>query len=323
MDVANASHYDGGTALAEAALMAVASLRNRRRIVLPPNVNPQYREVMHTLLQGTNIEIVGDENVGVTLEETLALIDNTTAALVVQSPDFFGTLHDIKPLVERAHAAGALLIHHFDPIALALFQTPGEAGADIATAEGQPLGCGLGFGGPYLGIFTASEKYIRKMPGRLTGATLDVDGKLAYVLTLRAREQDIRRETATSNICTNQGLMALAAVVYMSLMGRQGLRKVAELCFHRAHYAAGEIGKLDGYTLLNDQPFFKEFVVRCPRPVAEINAALLERNIVGGYDLSHDYPHLGNAMLLAVTEMNSREEIDALIEALAAAVVTR
>lgn len=316
MDVANASHYDGGTALAEAALMAVASLRNRRRIVLPPNVNPQYRQVMHTLLQGTNIEIVGDENPAATLEDTLALIDNTTAAFVIQSPDFFGTLHDIKPLVEQAHAAGALLIHHFDPIALALFQTPGEAGADIATAEGQPLGCGLGFGGPYLGIFTASEKYIRKMPGRLTGATLDVDGKLAYVLTLRAREQDIRRETATSNICTNQGLMALAAVVYMSLMGRQGLRKVAELCFHRAHYAASEIAKLDGYTLVGEGPFFKEFVVRCPRPVAEINAALLERNIVGGYDLSGDYPHLGNAMLVAVTEMNSREEIDALIEGL-------
>ena len=316
MDVANASHYDGGTALAEAALMAVASLRNRRRIVLPPNVNPQYRQVMHTLLQGTNIEIVGDENPAATLEDTLALIDNTTAAFVIQSPDFFGTLHDIKPLVEQAHAAGALLIHHFDPIALALFQTPGEAGADIATAEGQPLGCGLGFGGPYLGIFTASEKYIRKMPGRLTGATLDVDGKLAYVLTLRAREQDIRRETATSNICTNQGLMALAAVVYMSLMGRQGLRKVAELCFHRAHYAASEIAKLDGYTLVGEGPFFKEFVVRCPRPVAEINAALLERNIVGGYDLSGDYPHLGNAMLVAVTEMNSREEIDVLIEGL-------
>ena len=316
MDVANASHYDGGTALAEAALMAVASLRNRRRIVLPPNVNPQYRQVMHTLLQGTNIEIVGDENPAATLEDTLALIDNTTAAFVIQSPDFFGTLHDIKPLVEQAHAAGALLIHHFDPIALALFQTPGEAGADIATAEGQPLGCGLGFGGPYLGIFTASEKYIRKMPGRLTGATLDVDGKLAYVLTLRAREQDIRRETATSNICTNQGLMALAAVVYMSLMGRQGLRKVAELCFHRAHYAASEIAKLDGYTLVGEGPFFKEFVVRCPRPVAEINAALLERNIVGGYDLSGDYPHLGNTMLVAVTEMNSREEIDALIEGL-------
>lgn len=317
MDVANASHYDGGTALAEAATMAVASLRNRRKIVLAPGVNPQYRAVIRTLVQGNQIEIVGDENPTATLDEVVAQIDGTTAALIVQSPDFFGTLHDIKPLVAKAHAAGALLIHHFDPIALALFQTPGEAGADLATAEGQPLGVGLAYGGPYLGIFTCNEKYIRKMPGRLTGATLDLEGKLAYVLTLRAREQDIRRETATSNICTNQGLMALAAAVHMSLMGRQGLRKVAELCYHRAHYAAAEIAKLPGYTVRNNGPFFKEFVVDCPRPVAEINAALLERGIIGGYDLSADYPHLGDAMLLAVTEMNSRDEIDALVAALA------
>ena len=316
MDVANASHYDGGTALAEAAIMAVASLRNRTKIVVAPSVNPQYRAVLRTLLIGSNIEIVGDENLGASIDEVAERIDSRTAALLVQSPDFFGTLHDIKPLVEKAHAAGALLIHHFDPIALALFQTPGEAGADIATAEGQPLGCGLGFGGPYLGIFTSSEKYIRKLPGRLAGATLDVDGKLAYVLTLRAREQDIRRETATSNICTNQGLMALAAVVYMSLMGRQGLRKVAELCYHRAHYAAGAIAKIPGYRVLDNGPFFKEFVVQCPRPVAEINQALLAHNIVGGYDLALDYPQLGNAMLLAVTEMNDKGEIDALVAAL-------
>ncbi|HEU5014285.1 MAG TPA: glycine dehydrogenase, partial [Roseiflexaceae bacterium] len=205
---------------------------------------------------------------------------------------------------------------HFDPVALALFQTPGEAGADIATAEGQPLGIGLSFGGPYLGIFTCTNKLVRKLPGRLAGATLDLDGKLAYVLTLRAREQDIRRESATSNICTNQGLMALAAAVYLSLMGKQGLRRVAELCYHRAHYAAAEIGKLDGYEVVNRGPFFKEFVVRCPRPVAEINAALRQQNIIGGYDLSLDYPQMENAMLLCVTEMNSKAEIDALIQTL-------
>lgn len=315
MDIANASHYDGGTALAEAATMAVASLRNRRKIVLAPGINPQYRAVIRTLVQGNHIEIVGDST-ETTLDDMLAEVDQSTAALLVQSPDFFGTLHDLKPLVEKAHAAGALLIHHFDPIALALFQTPGEVGADIATAEGQPLGCGLGFGGPYLGIFTCAEKYIRKMPGRLTGATLDVEGKLAYVLTLRAREQDIRRETATSNICTNQGLMALAAAVYMSLMGRQGLRKVAELCYHRAHYAAAEIAKLPGFELIDRGPFFKEFAVRCPQPVAEINAKLREKDIVGGYDLGRDYPQFGDAMLLAATEMTSREEIDTLVQVL-------
>jgi glycine dehydrogenase subunit 1 len=315
MDIANASHYDGGTALAEAALMAVASTRNRRTVVLAPGVNPQYRAVLRTYLQGMNIKLVGDDRPDSTLEDALGLLDSSTAALIVQSPDFFGTLHDLKPLVEQAHAAGALLVTHFDPIALGLFQTPGEAGADIATAEGQPLGVGLSFGGPYLGIFTCSEKYVRKMPGRLAGATLDLEGRLGYVLTLQAREQHIRRENATSNICTNQGLMALAAAVYMGLLGRQGLRRVAELCYHRAHYAAAQIGQLQGYAVLDRGPFFKEFVVRCPRPAAEINAALRERGIVGGYDLAADYPHLGDAMLLCVTEMNSKAEIDALVEA--------
>jgi glycine dehydrogenase subunit 1 len=211
MDIANASHYDGGTALAEAALMAVASTRNRRTVVVAPGVNPQYRAVLRTYLQGSGIRIRGDEDLGASVGEVAALVDNTTAAVIVQSPDFFGTLHDLKPIAAQAHAAGALLVTSFDPIALGLFQTPGEAGADIATAEGQPLGVGLNFGGPYLGIFTCSEKYVRKMPGRLTGATLDLDGKVGYVLTLQAREQHIRREHATSNICTNQGLMALAA----------------------------------------------------------------------------------------------------------------
>jgi glycine dehydrogenase subunit 1 len=243
-------------------------------------------------------------------------VDETSAALIVQSPDFFGTLHDLKPLADRAHQAGALFIAHFDPIALGLFQTPGEADADIATAEGQPLGGGLSFGGPYLGIFTCKEKYVRKMPGRLAGATLDLEGRIGYVLTLQAREQHIRREHATSNICTNQGLMALAAAVYLGLMGRQGLRRVAELCYHRAHYAAAQIARLPGYAVLDRGPFFKEFVVRCPRPVAEINAALRAHGIIGGYDLARDYPHLGDAMLLCVTEMTSRAEIDTLVDAL-------
>lgn len=316
MDVANASHYDGATALAEAAIMAVNSTRNRRTVLVAPSVNPQYRAVLRTYLQGTGIRVRGDENPDATVAEVLAQADNTTAAVLVQSPDFFGTLHDLKPLAEQAHAAGALLVAHFDPIALGLFQSPAEAGADIATAEGQPLGIGLNYGGPYLGMFACSEKLVRKLPGRLAGATLDVDGQLAYVLTLQAREQHIRRENATSNICTNQGLMALAAAVHLSLLGRQGLRKVAELCFHRAHYAAAELGKLPGFRVDERGDFFKEFVLHCPRPVAEINAALREHGIVGGYDLGQDYPHLANAMLLCVTEMNSRAEIDALVDAL-------
>jgi glycine dehydrogenase subunit 1 len=318
MDVANASHYDGGTALAEAAIMSVSALRNRRTIVVAPSVNPQYRAVIRTYLQGTGIRVIGDENPAATLDEVLALADSSTAAVIVQSPDFFGTLHDVKPLAEKAHAAGALLVAHFDPIALGLFQSPGEAGADIATAEGQPLGIGLNYGGPYLGIFCCKQQYVHKLAGRVVGATKDVDGQLAYVLTLRAREQDIRRERATSNICTNQGLMALAAAVYLSLVGRQGLRKVAELCYHRAHYAAAQIAQLPGFSVDDRGPFFKEFVVRCPRPVAEINAALRERGIVGGYDLARDYPGHDSAMLLCVTEMNSKGEIDDLVAALRA-----
>lgn len=320
MDVANASHYDGGTALAEAAIMAINVVRGRRKIVVAPGVNPQYRAVMRTLLQGVDVEIVGDEDPEASLADVASLVDHTTAALMVQSPDFFGVLHDLRPLTAAAHAAGALMVAHFDPIALGLFQTPGEAGADIATAEGQPLGVGLSFGGPYLGIFTCRQQYVHKIAGRLVGVTRDLENRLAYVLTLRAREQDIRRERATSNICTNQGLMALAAAVYLSLLGRQGLRRVAELCYHRAHYAAAQIAQLPGYQVLDRGPFFKEFVIKTPRPVVEINAALRNQGIIGGYDLSGDYPHLGDAMLLCVTEMNTRADIDALVTALRSAV---
>ncbi len=318
MEVANASHYDGGTAIAEAAIMALNVVRNRRKIVVARSVHPQYRAVLRTYFQSLDIPIVGDEQPGATIEDTLEQVEATTALVIVQSPDFLGRLHDLRAVAERVHAAGALLAVHFDPIALGLFQTPGEIDADIATAEGQPLGIGLNYGGPYLGIFTCKQKHVHKIAGRLVGVTQDIDGKLAYVLTLRAREQDIRRERATSNICTNQGLMALAATVYLSLMGRQGLRRVAELCYHRAHYAASQIGQLPGYTVQTAAPFFKEFVVECPRPVAAVNAALSERDIIGGYDLTQDEPHLKNAMLLCVTEMNSKAEIDELVAALRA-----
>jgi glycine dehydrogenase subunit 1 len=318
MDVANASHYDGGTALAEAAVMAVAVARRRQRVIIAPGINPQYRAVMQTLLQGTSIELVSDDRPSASLDDAVALVDDRTAALIVQSPDFYGRMHDLRSVATRVHAAGALLVQHFDPIALGLFQTPGEIGADIATAEGQPLGVGLNFGGPYLGVFCCSRKYVHKIAGRLVGLTNDVDGREGYVLTLRAREQDIRRERATSNICTNQGLMALAAAVYLSLLGRNGLRQVAELCYHRAHYAAAQIARLPGYTVDRSAPFFKEFVVGCPRPVADINAALLERGIVGGYDLGADDPRRERQMLLCVTEMNDRAEIDALVATLGA-----
>ncbi|MBO9313042.1 MAG: aminomethyl-transferring glycine dehydrogenase subunit GcvPA [Chloroflexus sp.] len=319
MEIANASHYDGATALAESAIMALNVVRNRRKIVVARGVHPQYRAVLRTYLQGLDVTIVGDENPNATIADAVAQVDEQTALLIVQNPDFLGRLHDLRGLGAQVQARGALLAVHFDPIALGLFQTPAEAGADIATGEGQPLGLGLAFGGPYLGIFTTRQKYVHKIAGRIVGVTKDVDGRMAYVLTLRAREQDIRRERATSNICTNQGLMALASAVYMSLMGKRGMRKVAEITYHRAHYAARRIADLPDYRVLTDQPFFREFVVQCPRPVAEINAALREQGIIGGYDLSNDEPQLGNAMLVAVTEMNTPVEIDRFVAALAAA----
>ncbi|PLS79153.1 MAG: aminomethyl-transferring glycine dehydrogenase [Chloroflexi bacterium] len=313
MDVANASHYDGATAMAEAAGMALNLTRNKRTILVAPTVHPQYRAVLRTYLQGLGVTIKGDEDPAVSLDDVLAQIDDATAAVIVQTPDFLGQLHDLKPIADKIHAVGGLLIATIDPIALGLFQTPGAAGADIVVGEGQSLGIPLSYGGPYLGIFACKEQYVRRMPGRLAGATTDVDGQLGYVLTLQTREQHIRREKATSNICTNQGLMMLASTVYTCLMGKHGLRRVAELCYHRAHYAATEIGNIPGFELLTPAPFFKEFAVRTPKAVRELNQALAERGIIGGYDLKRDYPHLGDAMLIAVTEMNSKADIDALV----------
>jgi len=319
MDVSNASHYDGATAAAEAVSLAYANFRGRRtKVVLSPNLHPHYRETIHTYNHGSSIEITG-EPVDIRLgpEALVPLIDENTALVIVQYPDFFGRIYDCTALVEAAHARGALVSVSANPIALGMLKAPGEFGADIVTGEGQPLGIPLSYGGPYLGIFATRTEYVRKMAGRLVGETVDNRGQQAYVLTLTAREQHIRREKATSNICTNQGLMALASAVYLSLLGKNGLRQVSELCYHKAHYAAQQIARLEGFELWNSAPFYHEFVVRCPLSVEEINAYLLENGILGGYDLGQDYPELENHMLLAVTEMNSREEIDILVETLA------
>ncbi len=321
MEVVNASHYDGATAVAEAAVMAVNVLRHKRRtIVVSPSLHPQYRQVLRTYTQGMDLKIIGDETNDNDFHALIDLCDDDTALVIVQNPDFLGQLHtpqEMQDLADAVHAKGALLAVSTDPIALGMLKPPGEYGADIVTAEGHVLGNSISFGGPYLGIFAFRMKYVRKSSGRLVGETVDADGKVGYVLTLSTREQHIRREKATSNICSNQALNALAAAVYLAAMGKTGLRKVAELSWHKAHYAASKIAELDGYEVQNDRPFFKEFVVKCPRPVEEINRYLLEEyGIIGGYDLSKDYPDLGNAMLLCVTEMNAREEIDDLVVAL-------
>ncbi len=321
MEVSNASHYDGSTAVAEAVAMAYANFRGKRkRVVMSPSLNPQYRQNVRTYNPSSPIEFIGDEqsvNLAQGPEALENLIDQNTALVIVQYPDFFGRVYDYSDLAAKAHAAGALLAVSVNPMALGLLKPPGEFGADIVVGEGQPLGIPLSFGGPYLGIFATRLEYVRKMAGRLVGETVDNRGQKAYVLTLTAREQHIRREKATSNICTNQGLMALAATVYMSLLGKSGMRQVSELCYHKAHYAAKSIGSLPGFELWSDEPFFNEFVVRCPAPAAEINSRLLEEGILGGYDLGQDYPELANHMLIAVTEMNSRQDIDWLVDVLA------
>ena len=318
MEVSNASHYDGATSLAEAAIMALNHHRGKRgRIVLCSGVHPEYRDVVHTYLQGVGVEIVGDTACWVDMDELVKLIDDNTAMVAVGYPNFFGEVDPIQKAIDAAHAHGALACVVADPISLGILKPPGWMGADIVVGEGQGLGIPLSFGGPYLGFFATREEYVRKMAGRLVGETVDVHGERGYVLTLATREQHIRREKATSNICTNQGLMALAAAVYMSVMGKHGLRKVAELCYHKSHYAADKIDRLKGYSVVRSKPFVKEFAVQCPLPVAEINQYLLDRyGIIGGYDLGQRYAERQNQMLIAVTEMNTRDEIDNLVQAL-------
>jgi glycine dehydrogenase subunit 1 len=323
MEVSNASHYDGATAAAEAVVMAYHHFRAKRgKVVVSPGVNPQYRETIRTYMQGyENFSMVGDVSGLDPLcgpECLEPMIDQDTSLVLVQYPDFFGRLYDFTALVNAAHAAGALIAVAVNPMALGLLKPPGEFGADIVVGEGQPLGIPLSFGGPYLGIFATKKEYVRRIAGRLVGETLDKEGRRAYVLTLTAREQHIRREKATSNICTNQGLIALTSTVYMSLLGKQGLHQVAGLCYHKAHYAADQIGAIPGFSVCMDQPFFHEFVVCLPDnlDVEQVNEHLLEHGILGGYNLERDYPELKNRVLIAVTEMNSREDIDYLVETL-------
>jgi len=318
MDVANASHYDGATALAEGVILALNQFRFRRKkMILSPSIHPHYREVVRTYMNGIDLEIVGDEVLENDAETLAGMLDDNTAMIAVQYPDFFGRVQDYTALGEAVHAAGALFVVVVNPLALGLLKPPSEFGADIVLGEGQPLGIPLSYGGPYLGLFATREKLVRKIAGRIVGETTDSRGQRGYVLTLTPREQHIRRERATSNICSNQGLMALAAATYMSVMGKKGLKQVAELSYQKAHYAAQEIAKLDGFSVWSDAVFFNEFVVECPMPVADLNDALLDYDILGGYDLGQSFDQFKDHMLVAVTEMNSKDEIDDFVSALA------
>ena len=315
MDAANASHYDGATACAEAGILAYHQFRGKRKeILVSPGLHPHYQSVMRTYLSDFDgmymISPTFNSLADVTPQKLIDAVDENTAMVIVQYPDFFGQIFDFTELAETVHAKGALLCVCVNPIALGLLKTPGAMGADVVVGEGQPLGIPLSYGGPYLGIFAARKELIRKVSGRIVGQTVDNRGQKSYVLTLTAREQHIRREKATSNICSNQGLNALTAAIYLSLLGKEGLREVASLCYNKAHYAAKKISELKGFEILNPGPFFHEFVVKCPKPVEDLQEHLLEHGILGGYDLSGSYPIFENCLLIAVTEMNSKQDID-------------
>ncbi len=305
MDVANAGMYDGATALAEAALMA-CRLTGRHAVTVLDTVSPRWLDVVRTYAEPQGVAVRTARAAGPAL-------GSESACLLAQSPNFHGSLEDLASLGKQAHAAGALFVVATDPVACGLLRPPGEFDADIVVAEGQGLGVPLSFGGPYAGLFACKAAYLRQMPGRIVGRTVDGQGRTGYVLTLQTREQHIRRERATSNICTSETLVAIACAIHLAALGRHGLRQVAELCYHKAHYAAARIAGLPGYSRGSQGTFFKEFVVRCPKPPAEINRRLLERRIIGGLDVGERVP---NGMLLCVTEMNARAEIDALIEGL-------
>ncbi len=317
MDVANASLYDGSTGLAEAVLMAQRVTR-RDKFLIADTVHPQYREVVATYTKdlGAQVKYVSHTEEG-TIDSSSLHCDKETAAVVVQSPNFFGCIEDLSALADVAHEAGALLIVAItEPMSLGVLKTPGSAGADIVVAEGQSFGIPLSYGGPYCGLFATREKYLRQMPGRLVGETVDHTGRRGYVLTLSTREQHIRREKATSNICTNQGLFALMATVYLATMGRRGVQEVARQNLNKAHYAADAIKNLEGFALRFSAPFFNEFVIRLPLPATEATRALIEKKIIGGVALECYYPDLTDSLLVCVTETASREAIDKFVDAL-------
>lgn len=320
LDVANASLYDGGTALAEAAMVACGAT-GRSRLVVAGAIHPHYRQILETygIDRAYELSAVPPVDGVIDPDRLAAAVNDATAAVILQTPNFFGCLEDVAAAAALAHAKGALLIVSADPVSLSLLEAPGVLGADIVTGEGQPLGLSLAFGGPYLGFFAATEKLMRKIPGRIVGQTTDFEGTRGFVLTLQAREQHIRREKANSNICSNEALCALASAVYLSAMGREGFRQAGELCLSKARYTYERLLTLPGCQAVFDAPFFKEFVVRCRRPAAEINRKLLAENIIGGLDLGKYYPEMENCLLIAVTEKRTKEEIDRLVSGMEAA----
>jgi glycine dehydrogenase subunit 1 len=319
MDVSNASLYEGASAAAEAVLMCLAATKRNGRVVTAASVHPEYRQTVATYLQNLGVELttVGTPDGVVPLEQLRSAINSETACVLVQQPNFFGCIEEVEEIGRIAHEAGAMFVVAVDPISLGLLKRPGEYGADIVVAEGQSLGTPMSFGGPFLGILACREEFVRRMPGRITGQTVDRRGRRCFVLTLQTREQHIRREKATSNICTNQGLFALRATVYLAALGPQGLRETAELCLQKAHYAADRLTAGGRLSAAFDQPYFKEFVVRdSDGRVEDLLAAANDRGILAGVPLAQWYPDLADCFLVTLTEKRTKAEIDFLARCL-------
>ncbi|OPA77731.1 glycine dehydrogenase (aminomethyl-transferring) [Paenibacillus selenitireducens] len=313
MAVANASMYDGATALAEAAALASGATK-RKQIILSRTIHPEARQIVHSTARGLHLEVVEIEDLdGVTnLEQLATCVTNNCAAVLVQSPNFFGCIEDVKAIADIIHQHKGLCVVSTNPLSLGILERPGHLGADVVVGDAQPLGIAASLGGPTCGFFAVTEPYMRKMPGRIVGQTVDREGQRGFVLTLQAREQHIRREKATSNICSNQALLALSASVYLSTMGKQGLQDVARLNLQKAHYAAQRLTQHAAFSRPFLAPFFNEFVLKLPDrwDMSQLQKNLLESGYIGGYHLGRDYPELQNHMLIAVTERRTRTEID-------------
>ncbi|SET00153.1 glycine dehydrogenase (decarboxylating) alpha subunit [Natronincola peptidivorans] len=315
MEATNASMYDGATACAEAATMAVENTK-RKSIIVSKTVHPEVRKVLKSYMKLRKVEVIeADMAEGVTdIDHLKTLVGKNTAAVIIQNPNFFGIIEDLSSVEKITHENKGLFINYVDPISLGILKTPGELGADIVVGEGQSLGNHLNYGGPYLGFLATTSKLLRKMPGRIAGQSEDVDGNRAFVLTLQAREQHIRRYRASSNICSNQGLNAVMATIYLITMGKKGLREVAKQSIQKSHYAMQQITKSSSFKPLFNKPFFKEFAVTSEADSSKVNQELLKQGILGGYELGKDYPEMKNGLLLCVTEKRTKEEIDKLAQ---------
>ena len=320
LDVSNASLYDGGSAVTEAAMMCLTVTKRHGNVVVPDTVHPEYRQILATYLENLETELVVLKTFNglVTPEAVEAAVDEKTACVVLQNPNFFGCIEDVEAIANVVHAAGALMVVSFDPISVGRLKRPGDLGADIAVAEGQSLGSPMQFGGPFLGIMACREDFVRRMPGRIAGQTVDRRGNRCWVLTLQTREQHIRRDKATSNICTNQGLFALRASIYLALLGPTGMRETADLCLQKAHYAARQLAQHNRFEIAWSTPFFKEFVIRdCDNQVLSLLAQARNEGILAGIPLGKWYPALSDCFLVAVTEQRTKPQIDQLAACLA------